>query len=121
MIRAPKITGDTWINSSPLQPHDLKDKIVLVDFWTYSCINCQRTIPYLRDWWHKYKDMGLIIIGIHAPEFEFEKNLDNVTKATKELGVEWPVVLDNDYNNLNQFANKYWPAIYLINHEGFIV
>lgn len=120
-MKQPKITGDTWLNSKPLFPEDLSGKVVLVDFWTYSCVNCQRTLPYLREWWRKYKDKNFLIIGIHTPEFEFEKNPENVKKAIKDLGVEWPVVLDNDYTNWNNFANRYWPAKYLADAKGNIV
>lgn len=92
-----------------------------MDFWTYSCINCQRTLPYLKGWWEKYKDKGLVIIGVHTPEFEFEKEVGNVKKALKTYGVEWPVVLDNDYTIWDSYANHYWPAKYLIDHEGKII
>ncbi len=96
-------------------------KVVLVDFWTYSCINCQRTLPYLNAWYEKYKDEGLEIIGIHTPEFAFEKLEKNVAKAISEFGVKHPVVLDNDYATWNAFGNQYWPRKYLIDIDGFIV
>lgn len=121
MVRIPKITGDTWFNSKPLTAEDLAGKVILADFWTYSCVNCQRTLPYLRGWWKKYKDEDFLIIGIHTPEFEFEKDPKNVEKAVKDLGVLWPVVLDNDYVNWNNFANRYWPAKYLADRNGNIV
>ncbi len=120
MIRAPKIIGETWFNSEPLTG-DLKGKVVLYDFWTYSCVNCLRTLPYLRDWWAKYKDRGLVIIGIHAPEFEFEKDPQNVGQGIKDLNIAWPVVLDNDHVNWNNFANRFWPAKYLADKDGRIV
>ena len=120
-IHAPYITGDTWIHSRALLPNDLKGKVVLVDFWTYSCVNCQKTLPYLKKWWEKYKDKNFLIIGIHTPEFEFEKDKSNVERAAHELGVFWPIVLDNDYVNWNNFANKYWPAKYLVDENGYIV
>jgi thiol-disulfide isomerase/thioredoxin len=119
-MHLPKITGDTWFNSPPLTPEDLKDKVVLVDFWTYSCVNCLRTLPYLQKWWEKYQPK-LIIIGVHTPEFSFEKDPDNVRKALDDLRIEWPVVLDNNYDNWHAFTNHYWPAKYLSNQEGEIV
>lgn len=121
MIHAPKIVGETWFNVEPLASDDLKDKVVLYDFWTYSCANCVRTLPYLRDWWEKYKDKGLVIIGIHTPEFEFEKDAKNVEQAVKDLNVTWPVVLDSDHINWNNFANHFWPAKYLADKDGRIV
>ena len=120
--QAPDFPDDLkWLNSSPLKLSKLKGKVVLVDFWTYSCINCQRTLPYLKTWWQKYQDKGLVIIGVHTPEFEFEKELKNVKEALKKYDVTWPVVLDNDYLIWNSFANHYWPAKYLIDHQGKII
>ena len=123
MIYLPKITGNTWFNtqnSAPIPPESLKGKVVLVDFWTYSCINCIHTLPYMRKWWDTYRDKGLVIIGVHTPEFSFEKDVQNVAQAVKDLGVVWPVVLDNDYVNWKNFANHYWPAKYLANKSGQI-
>ncbi len=97
------------------------EKVILVDFWTYSCINCQRTTPYLNAWWRKYKDQGLMIIGIHTPEFEFEKDIENVRAAVEKFGIEYPVVLDNDYATWTAFGNRYWPHKYLIDQNGNIV
>ena len=113
MIKLPRIIGDTWINSKPLTSADLSGKAVLVDFWTHSCVNCLRTLPYLRKWWEKYQDNGLVMIGVHTPEFAFEKELSNVKKAVKDLGITWPIVLDNDYINWHNFKNQHWPAKYL--------
>ena len=96
-------------------------KVILVDFWTYSCINCQRTLPYLTSWYEKYKDQGLEIIGIHTPEFEFEKDINNVQKAIDRWGVTYPVVLDNDYATWTNYKNRYWPRKYLIDIDGYIV
>ena len=121
MVRAPNIVGDVWFNTGSLTAVDLRGKIVLYDFWTYSCVNCQRTLPYLKAWWESYKNKNFLLIGIHTPEFEFEKDLKNVEKAIKDLGVTWPVVLDNDYVNWNAFANHYWPAKYLADRDGKIV
>ncbi|MEK7143346.1 MAG: redoxin family protein [Patescibacteria group bacterium] len=96
-------------------------KVVLLDIWTYSCINCQRTTPYLNAWYEKYKDKGLVIIGLHTPEFEFEKDYQNVLKATKRIGIKFPVVLDNDYSTWNAYQNRFWPRKYLIDIDGFVV
>lgn len=96
-------------------------KVVLLDIWTYSCINCQRTLPYLKSWWEKYKDKGLVIIGLHTPEFEFEKVYANVLAAVKKFGIEYPVVLDNDYSTWRAYRNQYWPRKYLIDIDGYIV
>ncbi len=120
-MKLPSISGDIWINSKPLSSDDLKGKVVLIDFWTYSCINCRRTLPYLKKWWQKYKDKNFLLIGIHSPEFDFEKDSYNVGKAVEELGVNWPVVLDNDYKNWTNFSNHYWPAKYLADQNGNIV
>lgn len=96
-------------------------KVVLVDFWTYSCINCQRTTPYLNAWYQKYKDEGLVIIGLHTPEFEFEKIYENVLEATKSMEIKYPVVLDNDYSTWHAYRNRFWPRKYLIDINGYIV
>lgn len=120
MVKVPKIEGNIWFNSQPLKPKDLKNKVVLYDFWTYSCVNCIRTFPYLKKWRHKYKNLKFLIIGIHTPEFDFEKEPENVEKALKDFEIEWPVVLDNDYINWRNFANRFWPAKYLTDKEGNI-
>jgi cytochrome c biogenesis protein CcdA/thiol-disulfide isomerase/thioredoxin len=116
-----KIAGATaWINSAPLTASDLRGKVVLVDFWTYSCINCLRTLPYVKAWNEKYKNDGLVIIGVHTPEFAFEKDEANVRKAVKDLGITYPVAMDNDYRIWRNFQNEYWPADYLIDAQGHI-
>jgi thiol-disulfide isomerase/thioredoxin len=117
MVKAPQINSESWLNGE--QP-EVKGQVVLYDFWTYSCVNCLRTIPSLKKLWQKYKYHGLVIIGIHTPEFEFEKDRENVEKAIKDLGVEWPVVMDNDLEIWHSFANKYWPSKYLTNKKGKI-
>jgi cytochrome c biogenesis protein CcdA/thiol-disulfide isomerase/thioredoxin len=118
---APGLTaGGAWINSKPLTLAQLRGKVVLVDFWTYSCINCIRALPYVRGWADKYKDHGLVVIGVHAPEFAFEKDPANVAKAVKDLGVDYPVALDNDYAIWKGFHNQYWPAHYFIDTQGQI-
>ncbi len=118
---APPLLGATqWLNSPPLAIESLRGKVVLVDFWTYSCINCLRTLPYLKAWNEKYRDQGLVIIGVHAPEFAFEKDQHNVEQAIRDLGITYPVVLDNDYAIWNAYKNEYWPAHYLIDAQGKI-
>ncbi|XAZ23073.1 cytochrome c biogenesis protein DipZ [Sinorhizobium sp. B11] len=107
-----------WLNSSPLTAEQLKGKVVLVDFWTYSCINCLRAVPYVKAWADKYKDQGLVVIGVHSPEFAFEKNVDNVKKAISDLGITYPVAVDNDYAIWRAFDNEYWPAHYFIDAKG---
>lgn len=114
------IPGGQWFNSPPLTLKDLRGKVVLVDFWTYSCINCQRTFPYLKSWNEKYKDKGLVIIGVHSPEFEFEKNPGNVAKALKDFGITYPVVQDNNFATWRAYNNRYWPAKYFIDKNGNI-
>ncbi|MCX7514264.1 cytochrome c biogenesis protein DipZ [Frateuria sp. STR12] len=117
----PSLAGATsWLNSPPLTRQSLRGKVVLVDFWTYSCINCLRALPYVRGWYDKYKDDGLVVIGVHAPEFAFEKDPGNVARAVKELGVDYPVALDNDYAIWQGFNNQYWPAHYFIDASGRI-
>jgi cytochrome c biogenesis protein CcdA/thiol-disulfide isomerase/thioredoxin len=117
----PDFSGATaWINSAPLTLESLRGKVVLVDFWTYSCINCLRTLPYIKAWNEKYKASGLVIIGVHTPEFPFEKDEANVRKAVKDLGVVYPVPMDNDYKIWRSFNNEYWPADYFIDATGKI-
>lgn len=114
------ISGGEWFNSNPLTISSLKGKVVLVDFWTYTCINCQRTLPYLKDWYEKYKDDGLVVVGVHTPEFEFEKNAENVGEAIKDFKLKYPIVQDNNYATWNAYSNRYWPAKYLVDKDGFI-
>ncbi|WP_439615552.1 cytochrome c biogenesis protein DipZ [Shinella sp.] len=109
-----------WLNSPPLTAEGLKGKVVLVDFWTYSCVNCLRAIPYVRAWAEKYKDQGLVVIGVHTPEFAFEKDVGNVRQAATDLGITYPVAIDNDYAIWRAFNNRYWPAHYFIDAEGRI-
>ena len=109
-----------WLNSAPLTTQGLKGKVVLVDFWTYSCINCLRALPYVRAWADKYRTQGLVVIGVHAPEFAFEKDLGNVRKAVADLKIDYPVAIDNDYAIWRAFGNQYWPAHYFIDAQGHI-
>lgn len=120
--KAPELTGIVnWINSPPLSLMQLRGKVVLIDFWTYSCINCLRTLPYLERWYAEYKDKGFVIIGVHTPEFEFEKSPQNVAAAAARLGVKYPIAQDNDYKTWQAYHNQFWPAHYLIDQKGIIV
>jgi cytochrome c biogenesis protein CcdA/thiol-disulfide isomerase/thioredoxin len=117
----PALDGATlWLNSPPLDAQSLRGKVVVIDFWTYSCINCLRALPYIKSWYSKYKDYGLVVIGIHAPEFAFEKDADNVRRAVKQLNVDYPVALDNDYTLWQAFNNQFWPAHYFRDGTGQI-
>lgn len=122
--RAPEIRGIAgYINtdeSLTLQGLNIEDKVVLVDFWTYSCINCQRTIPYLNAWYEKYSDDGLVIVGVHSPEFQFEKDYNNVADAVEKFGIEYPVVQDNDFETWRAYDNRYWPRKYIVDIDGFV-
>ncbi|SHH82073.1 cytochrome c biogenesis protein DipZ [Pollutimonas bauzanensis] len=117
----PALSGAVqWLNSPPLSAQDLRGKVVLIDFWTYSCINCLRALPYVRAWAEKYRDQGLVVVGVHAPEFAFEKNVDNVKRAVADLGIDYPVAIDNDYAIWKAFDNQYWPAHYFVDAQGRI-
>ena len=117
----PPLEGATaWLNSAPLTSDALHGKVVAIDFWTYTCINWLRTLPYLRAWAEKYRDHGLVVIGVHTPEFPFEHDIENVRRAVKEMRVTYPVVVDNDYAIWEAFDNHYWPALYLVDAEGRI-
>ncbi|MDY7560988.1 cytochrome c biogenesis protein DipZ [Pseudomonas sp. 10B1] len=117
----PDLSGAVaWLNSAPLTAEQLKGKVVVIDFWTYSCINCLRSLPYVNAWAKKYHDQGLVVIGIHAPEFAFERDLNNVKKAVHDLGINYPVALDNDFAIWKGFNNQYWPAHYFVDAKGHI-
>jgi thiol-disulfide isomerase/thioredoxin len=117
---APALAAKGWLNSPPLTPGALTGKVVLYDFWTYSCINCVRTFPYVRAWYERYKADGLVVIGVHSPEFDFEKVHSNVAAAAKHLGVVWPVALDDDMTIWRAFQNQYWPADYVADRTGHL-
>jgi thiol-disulfide isomerase/thioredoxin len=115
----PSLSGAVeWLNSPPLTPEGLKGKVVLIDFWTYSCINCLRSIPYVKAWAEKYQDHGLVVIGVHTPEFAFERNIENIRHAISDLKIGYPVAVDNDYKIWRAFDNAYWPAHYFIDAQG---
>jgi thiol-disulfide isomerase/thioredoxin len=117
----PGFDGATgWVNSPPLDPEGLRGRVVLVDFWTYTCINWLRTLPYVRAWSHKYQEQELVVIGVHTPEFDFEHDLDNVRRQVTDLGVDYPVVTDNDYAIWTAFDNHYWPALFFVDAQGQI-
>lgn len=119
---APKFAGiAAWLNSPPLTMAALRGKVVLIDFWTYSCVNCVRTLPYLSDWYRKYHDKGLVIVGVHSPEFDFEKKIGNVKAAIARYDIRYPVAMDNDMATWNNYNNEYWPAHYLIDRRGRVV
>ena len=109
-----------WLNSEPLTPEGLRGRVVLVDFWTYTCVNWLRTLPYVRAWASKYEQAGLTIVGVHTPEFGFESDVDNVVKQTRNLQVEYPVAIDSGYRIWDEFANRFWPAVYLADAQGRI-
>jgi len=110
--------ANKWLNSPPLTASDLRGKVVLIDFWTYTCINWLRTLPYVRAWAEKYREQGLVVIGVHAPEFAFEKDLNNVRRAVKDVRIDYPIAVDNDHVIWRAFDNQYWPALYFIDAQG---
>jgi thiol-disulfide isomerase/thioredoxin len=110
--------ASVWLNSEPLTAEGLRGRVVLVDFWTYSCVNWLRTLPYVRAWHERYRGPGLVVVGVHAPEFGFEHDLDNVRRAVRELDVGYAVVIDNDFTIWRSFENHYWPAVYLVDGDG---
>lgn len=117
----PELTGATaWLNSPPLTAQSLRGKVVLVDFWTFACINCQRALPHVRAWADKYKNQGLVVLGVHSPEFAYERKIDNVKRALGELGLTFPIAIDNDFAIWKSFSNQYWPAHYFIDAKGRI-
>src|SRR6267154_5670027 len=119
---APNFTGlGNWFNSAPLNVADLRGKVVLVDFWTYGCVNCVNTLPHVTDLYAKYRDRGLVVVGVHTPEFLFERSASNVQAALKRHGITYPVAQDNDSQTWNAYSNRYWPAQYIVDQSGKIV
>jgi thiol-disulfide isomerase/thioredoxin len=119
---APDFTGiNNWFNSKPLSMADLRGKVVLVDFWTYGCVNCVNTLPHVTELYAKYKDKGLVVVGVHTPEFPFERSASNVQAALKRHGITYPVAQDNDSKTWNAYRNRYWPAQYIVDQSGKIV
>ncbi len=119
-IRAPELRGGEWVNSKQLSLVELRGKVILIDFWDYTCVNCLRTLPYIKEWHARYRDKGLVIIGMHAPEFYFARSIENIEKAIKDFKLDYPVVMDNDYQIWHAFANRYWPAKYLVDKDGYV-
>jgi thiol-disulfide isomerase/thioredoxin len=119
-MQRPEIIGDVWLNSFPLTPEFMNEKLVLVHFWTYSCAKCLRALPHLRNWWRRYRSFDFLLIGIHTPEFEFEKDQANLKSAMDNLDVKWPIVVDNEYINWKNFSNQYWPAVYFFDTQGHL-
>ena len=120
-VRAPEFPQNVnWIQGGPKTMAELKGRVVLIDFWDYTCVNCINTLPYVKEWHNRYADAGLVIIGVHAPEFSFAHNGDHVRASVAEHGLEYPIVQDNEYAIWQVYANRYWPAHYLINHEGYL-
>ena len=117
---APEISGQSWLNSEPLRLAELKDKVVLVEFWTFGCYNCRNVEPYLKEWHQKYADKGLVVIGVHAPEFNYERVLANLQRYVREHAISYPVAVDNDFVTWKRYGNRYWPAMYLIDKRGVI-
>lgn len=118
-VRAPEI-GRIWLNSPPLNLRQLRGRVVLIDFWDYTCVNCIRTLPYVQEWHRRYQDFGLVVIGVHTPEFTFAQYESNVERGTREFGLTYPIVIDSQYELWKAFANRYWPAKYLIDKDGYI-
>jgi thiol-disulfide isomerase/thioredoxin len=119
-MKAPAIASPDWINSGPLPPEALRGKVVLVEFWTFGCFNCRNVEPRIKDWHQRYSDRGLVVIGIHSPEFSYEKNVDRVRQYVRDHRIPYAVAIDNDYENWNRFGNHYWPALYLIGKNGIV-
>src|SRR6186713_2604638 len=117
----PLLGGAEWLNSEPLRPAELRGHVVLVNFWTLTCINWLRQEPYVRAWAQAYRDDGLVVIGVHTPEFTFEREIDRIRTATEERGIDYPVAVDSDYGIWSAFDNHYWPALYFIDRDGMIV
>lgn len=119
-ILAPEITNKTWLNSEPKRMADLRGKVVLVEFWTFGCYNCRNVEPYVKDWHRKYADKGLVVIGVHSPEFGYERDLKNVKQHIQQNDIRYAVPIDNDFTTWDRYGNRYWPAFYLIDKQGII-
>ncbi len=119
-MSAPDITNDTWLNGAPLHLSDLRGKVVMVEFWTFGCHNCRNVEPYVKQWHQKYAGRGFVVIGVHSPEFSHEREIENVTRYIKEHDIQFPVPIDNDFSTWNNYGNRYWPAMYLIDKQGVI-
>jgi thiol-disulfide isomerase/thioredoxin len=118
--KAPEIASHTWLNSHPLHLSDLKGKVVMVEFWTFGCYNCRNVEPHVKEWHQKYAEQGLVVIGVHSPEFLYEHDLDKVSRYLKEHDIRYPVSIDNDFATWNRYENRFWPAMYVIDKQGLI-
>jgi thiol-disulfide isomerase/thioredoxin len=118
--QAPPITNEIWLNGAPVQPAELKGKVVLVEFWTFGCYNCRNVEPYVKQWHQQYEDQGLVIIGVHSPEFSYEKDVEKVRRYLKDQNIRYLVPIDNDFSTWNRYGNRYWPSMYLIDKRGVI-
>ncbi len=118
--KAPDLVSQTWINSAPLVASDLRGKVVVVEFWTFACYNCKNTLPYVKDWDAKYRDRGLVVIGVHTPELSFERDVANVQQAVKDYGIRYPIAIDGDYANWDRFRVQAWPTWFIIDKDGYI-
>ncbi len=119
-MKAPDFAGSVWINSGPQSVADLRGKVVLVEFWTFGCYNCRNVEPYVKEWHKKYADQGLVVIGVHSPEFRYERDVKNVKRYADEHGLTYAIPIDNDFAIWNRYGNRYWPAMYLIDKQGVI-
>ena len=117
---APEITSETWINSKPLRAADLRGKVVLVEFWTFGCQNCRNVEPHIKQWHSAYGDKGMVVVGVHSPEFKHEADIGSVRRYIGQNGIRYAVAIDNDFTNWNHYGNRYWPAVYLIDRKGII-
>ena len=119
--KAPEISSTFWINSKPRSLDNLRGKVVMVEFWTFGCYNCRNVEPQIKQWHQTYSQQGLVVIGVHSPEFSYEKNIDAVKRYVRENGISYTVAIDNDFTIWKRYSNRYWPAIYLIDKKGFIL
>ncbi|MCI0505030.1 MAG: redoxin domain-containing protein [Gammaproteobacteria bacterium] len=117
-LSAPDISADQWINSEPLSWDALQNKVVIVEFWTFECYNCRNVEPYIKSWYEKYRQQGLEIVAVHSPEFERERDINNVQRYVKDHGITYPVAIDNDFEIWRRFSNRYWPAMYIVDKQG---
>ena len=117
---APELAAGDWINSEPLKLNDLRGRVVLIEFWTFGCINCRNTLPFVKSWDHRYRDKGLTVIGVHSPEFDEERKVEHLRREVSSLGIRYPVVTDNDYQTWNAYKVEAWPTIFLLDKQGRI-
>jgi thiol-disulfide isomerase/thioredoxin len=119
-MKAPDIQNDVWLNGKPATFAELKGKVVMVEFWTFGCYNCRNVEPYVRQWHRKYKEQGFVVIGVHSPEFSYEKDIEKIKKYLRDHEIDYAVPVDNDFETWNRYGNRYWPALYLIDKKGVI-